>query len=204
LSEVYSVATTPSTVPRAKPKLALLNAEADKAVARADAAKQQVRSAKSELKKARKLSKTAKKAAKQARRKVEAARAAIKAGALKAARAGTTGSIKPAKPPKAVSAPQLNGGTKHPAGAKPAGSQKSPEPQTPPVKRPRPGASTRKRGAKPQPSAADVAKSVIKRMAAPKPAKSPSDAQRKAVSPSDATSEVADPTSDTAAPAAAA
>jgi len=162
------VATTPVSATRIPASSAVqrLGDDAAKAAARAEAAKQLVRSAKADLKKARKLSKAAKKTAKQARKKVEAAAAAIKqAAAAKTARAGTAAGGKPKPRAKTVK-------TTSPAKAAiPAKAAKPAKAKTPrPAKSKSANAARTSAAAKPGTpkllSAAEVAKSVIGRMAA--------------------------------------
>ena len=131
-------------------------AEAEKAAASAEEAKQQLRAAKADLKKARKSSKAAKKAAKEARKKVEAAGNKIKQTDA-AARANRVGAVKPAKASKPASAKRA---VKR-AGARSVTTSKVAERP----KRSRAAAPKSKLAGKTRQSAADVARSVIKRLA---------------------------------------
>jgi colicin import membrane protein len=131
-------------------------AEAEKAAAFAEEAKQRVRAAKADLKKARKSAKAAKKAAKEARKKVEAAGNKIKQTDA-AARANRVGAVKPAKASKPASAKRA---VKR-AGARPVTTSKVAERP----KRARAAAPKSKLAGKTRQSAADVARSVIKRLA---------------------------------------
>jgi colicin import membrane protein len=132
-------------------------AEAEKAAACAEEAKQQLRAAKADLKKARKSSKAAKKAAKEARKKVEAAENKIKQVDATAARANPAGAAKPAKASKPASAKRA---VKR-AGARSVTTSNVAERP----KRSRAAAPKSKLAGKTRQSAADVARSVIKRLA---------------------------------------
>ncbi|HWJ35832.1 MAG TPA: hypothetical protein VNR70_11225 [Steroidobacteraceae bacterium] len=167
---------TTAKAARAKLNTAMqhLAADAERAAAHAELAKRQVRSAKSELKKARKLSKAAKKVAKQARKKAEVAAAAVKrADARAVARAKAAAGAKPEKSPKAATPAQVNSGTKLQGGAKTGTARQSSNSKAPEQsKRARAAVPKASPAGKPHPSAADVARSVIKRLAATKRANS--------------------------------
>lgn len=125
--------------------------EADKTAGRAEFAKLRLRTAKAELKKARKLSKVAKKAAKVARKKVDAMQAGLiqldaAAMGAKAARIRKSAAAKPAKSAKGAAAPKAETAIK-------------PRART---------HSKSKTVQRTRQSAAEVARSVIKRLAAEK------------------------------------
>ncbi len=132
-------------------------AEAEKAAACAEEEKQQLRAAKADLKKARKSSKAAKKAAKEARKKVEAAENKIKQADATATRANPAGAAKPARASKPAAAKRA---VKR-AGARSVTTSKVAERP----KRSRAAAPKSKLAGKTRQSAADVARSVIKRLA---------------------------------------
>ena len=144
-------------------------AEAEKAAASAEEAKQQLRAAKADLKKARKSSKAAKKAAKEARKKVEAAENKIKQVDATAARANPAGAAKPAKASTPTALPSILT-TSKPASAKRAVKRAGARSVTTSKvaerpKRSRAAAPKSKLAGKTRQSAADVARSVIKRLA---------------------------------------
>lgn len=149
---------------------AKLRSEAREAAARVDEAKAQVRSAKAQLKKARKLAKLAKKAAKQARKKAEAVRTARPAPKPKAAR-----NAKPGAASKPVAAPKPAAPPKPAAGSKPKAAKRKTRSAV--------ASGTRSR----RPSAASVARAVIKRLgsapAATESAKTQPDAADPVTSP---------------------
>ncbi len=138
------MATTPATTTsKLTAGMQRLSEAALKAAAQAEGAKQEVRSAKALLKKARKSSKIAKKAAKEAQKKVEAAAGRIKRSEAAAGRARTAGRPKGDKAPPADKSPKV-------AVAKTSAKADSEAPRT----------AARKR----RNSAAEAARSVIKRL----------------------------------------